>query len=210
MNNSENSVALTDAFARPWILEDIVLVDELTGEDIGSVDREKAHKEGLWHASVHVWIIEAKGRLLFQQRADWIHAFPNQWDISAAGHLKVGEENAFREVSEELGVRPNDGEIVFLGTLLSSQDGENFTNRERPRVYLWISSLRLQDFSFPDGEVQALVAIERTEIQKFISGGSVMAEVLRDGAITLEPVSGTNLVPQSNGYWAVLWDAVEW
>ena len=195
---------------RPWIPEEIVLVDELTGEDIGSVDREKAHQEGLWHASVHVWIIEAKGRLLFQQRADWMSIYPSYWDISAAGHLKAGEKNVFREVTEELGASPKDNEVVFLGTLLSRQEGEGFINRERPRVYLWVSSLRLQDFSFPDGEVQSLVAIDRSQIQQFINGGIVMADVLRDGEVSSEPVSGEYLVPHSNDYWSVLKDAVEW
>ena len=187
-----------------------MLVDELTGDEIGSVDREMAHREGIWHASIHVWIVDAKGRLLFQQRAKWINIYPDLWDISAAGHIKSGEKDSFREVTEELGVKPDKHEIVFLGTLLAKQDGPGFTNRERPRVYLWPSSLNLKDFSFPDDEVQSLAAVERVDIESFLSGGTVVAEVLRNGKIEHESVSGQKVVPHSPAYWSVIREAIEW
>lgn len=199
-----------ESSSRPFIPEQIMLVDEFTGDEIGSIDRETAHREGIWHASIHVWIVDAKGRLLFQQRAKWINIYPDLWDISAAGHIKAGEKDSFREVSEELGVKPEKDEIVFLGTLTARQDGTGFTNRERPQVYLWPSLLHLKDFSFPDDEVQSLAAIERVDIEAFLSGATVIAEVLRDGKISYESISGQKVVPHSPAYWSVIRDALEW
>ena len=33
----------------------------IRGEKIGVVDKQIAHRDGLWHKSVHVWIINKKG-----------------------------------------------------------------------------------------------------------------------------------------------------
>ena len=38
---------------------------EPTGE---SVERDIVHKEGMFHKSIHVWILNSKGELLVQRR----------------------------------------------------------------------------------------------------------------------------------------------
>lgn len=195
--------------ARPDLPEEIAMVEEHTGEIIGSVDRHEAHSKGLWHASIHLWITDVSGNLLFQRRANWVRNFPGKWDISAAGHISVGEDG-LRELSEELGVIAPKDELEFLGILKSEHDSEGFINRERPRVYLWRSNLELSDFSFPDQEVMALASVKLSDVGRFIKGNSVPVEVLVDGEIHSEYIFGVNLVPQSKEYWEILGDAVKW
>ena len=209
MDNASRPTRLDDTL-RPDLPEEIAMVDEYSGEVIGSVDRHMAHTTGVWHASTHVWILDASSNLLFQQRAAWTRRFPKYWDISAAGHMKVGEEGSLREVSEELGVTPDPSEVEFLGILVSTHASEGFLNRERPRVYLWRSSLTLLDFSFPDDEAMALASLPLSDVLRFIRGGEVKCEVLRNNGMHNEYVYGKNLVPQSNEYWAKLSEAVKW
>lgn len=195
---------------RPDLPEEIALVDEHTGEVIGSVDRHTAHTNGLWHASTHVWIQDASGNLLIQQRAAWTRRFPKYWDVSAAGHMKVGEEGNLREVKEELGVTPVPEEVEFLGILTSTHTSEGFLNRERPRVYLWRSKLELSDFFFPDDEAMGLASMSLDDVSRFIHGAEVACNVLRNGKIDHEYIFGKHLVPQSDAYWKRLQEAVKW
>jgi isopentenyldiphosphate isomerase len=197
------------AVLHPEHAEEIAKVDAISGEIIGTVDRHTAHIEGIWHRSTHVWIIDASGHLLFQQRAEWVRRFPSMWDISAAGHTKV-EETGLREVTEELGVEPVDSEMEFVGVLTSEHDYPGFHNRERPHVWLWRSNLELADFSFPDDEAMALAAVHPKDICRFLKGEEVPCRVLRRGHVSGEYIAGKNIVPQSREYWEALHSFVKW
>ena len=45
--------------------EMIDLLDE-SGQKIGVIDKAVAHKEGQWHRSVHVWIVNDNNQILLQ------------------------------------------------------------------------------------------------------------------------------------------------
>lgn len=69
--------------------------------------REKCHKEGLWHKAVAIFIINSKKQVLLQKRSGTKKLWPNMWDITAGGHVLVGEfgfEAVIREIKEEIGV----------------------------------------------------------------------------------------------------------
>ena len=70
--------------------------------------RKQVHRDGDWHRSVHVWVVDLVRReVVLQQRSPHKDTFPNRWDISAAGHIENGadsKETAIRELAEELGV----------------------------------------------------------------------------------------------------------
>jgi isopentenyl-diphosphate Delta-isomerase len=101
-------------------------VDILTsdGSPIGrTVLRSEAHRDGLWHRTVHVWIQNRKGEILLQKRSFAKETFPGLWDISAAGHITAGDssgESAVREISEELGVKVAQQALRFLFTMKGS------------------------------------------------------------------------------------------
>jgi isopentenyl-diphosphate delta-isomerase len=71
-------------------------------DDVGS--------RGLLHGASHVWIWRMrnnKPEVLLQKRAAVKNTWPNHLDISAAGHIDLGEEPltaALRETNEEIGL----------------------------------------------------------------------------------------------------------
>lgn len=82
-------------------MSNVVLTDE-NDTVLGEVAYEKAHKEGLWHRASVVYLLNEKGEILLQERADGAG-----FDHSCAGHVDPGEsylETAKRELKEELGV----------------------------------------------------------------------------------------------------------
>jgi len=74
---------------------------------LGRTSERRARRSvGEYIMVVHVCIFDSRGRLLIQQRAPEKQAWPNAWDVSAAGAVDAGEtvrQAAERECREELG-----------------------------------------------------------------------------------------------------------
>ena len=76
--------------------------------------RRLIHREGDWHRSVQVWIVQkvvdGSVQVLLQRRSKYKDTHPNMLDVSCAGHVDSGEdvvETALRELQEELGGNGN-------------------------------------------------------------------------------------------------------
>lgn len=84
------------------------LVDE-NGKVTGKASRETCHCGSfLLHPVVHLHIINSKGELYLQKRADNKDIQPGKWDTSVGGHVNFGETvlaALLREVREELGIK---------------------------------------------------------------------------------------------------------
>jgi isopentenyldiphosphate isomerase len=81
--------------------------------------KSEAHKKGLFHQSVHIWIVDFKKNVLIQKRAASKDVFPNLWDVSVAGHISAGEQpeiSAIREIEEEIGLSVSKDELQYIGT----------------------------------------------------------------------------------------------
>lgn len=126
--------------------------------------RSDIHRDGDFHATIHIWILNTNGEILLQKRALHKKVHPGKWDISVAGHIPAGlspKEGAVKEAAEELGLAIRTEDLVFMGKVLScqyQQEGESpFQDREFHHLYLVILPPRpIESFSFPDGEVTAL------------------------------------------------------
>lgn len=74
-----------------------------------SKTRRLIHREGDWHRSVQIWIVQKSNgavRVLLQRRSKYKDTHPDMLDVSCAGHIDSGEdvvESALRELQEELG-----------------------------------------------------------------------------------------------------------
>ena len=81
------------------------VLDEF-GNKTGKIKlRGHVHRDGDWHKSVHIWIINNNGDILLQRRCPSKDSNPNMLDISSAGHLIAGDDSlsgAIRELKEEL------------------------------------------------------------------------------------------------------------
>lgn len=104
--------------------EMLEVVDE-RGRFVRAASRTECHADArLIHRSVSVLVYDPAGRLFVQTRARSKDTYPGMRDLSATGHVRLGEaweEAAARELREELGIaallRP-------LGTLLVPMPAE--------------------------------------------------------------------------------------
>lgn len=94
------------------------ILDE-QGNKTGKIKkREDVHRDGDWHKSVHIWIVNDKNEVLLQKRSPNKDSHPNMWDISCAGHLIAGDTSisgALREAKEELGLDLCSSQLQLIG-----------------------------------------------------------------------------------------------
>jgi isopentenyl-diphosphate Delta-isomerase len=135
-----------------------------------SVTREEAHKKGLWHRTVHVWIINSKGMILIQKRAPTKETHPGKWDVSCAGHLSAGDKSvqgAIRELKEELGISVNKNELNYLFTIPQTTivDQLNIIDNEFSDVYLLRKDLIPKNLSIQIQELTKIKFIKLDELK---------------------------------------------
>lgn len=127
-----------------------------SGRVIGTVDKAVAHRDGLWHRSVHVWIINGKGGMLFQKRCPEKSFFPNFWDCSFAGHVGAGEDSivaALREGKEEIGLDIKENELEFLFTVKEKLVWKDIESNEFVDVFLMKKDIAEEDLRYQKEEV---------------------------------------------------------
>ena len=134
------------------------IIDEYNkiGEKIGTVDKEIAHKDGLWHKSVHVWIINDKNEILLQYRCADKKLYPNKWDCSFAGHISAGEtsiEALLREGKEELGIDIDLEKLNYVMTNRECIKYENINSNEFVDIYILRQNIDIDKISFQKEEV---------------------------------------------------------
>lgn len=157
-------------------------------EWIGQADRDRVHKEGLWHQTFHCWILtrhDGHNYVLVQRRAASKKTAPNKLDISAAGHLIAGEtkKEGIREVQEELGISPKTSKLIDLGIRISSSGIPGVKcNREFCNVVFLEDNTPLIDHNLQETEVSALVEIDVEDGLHLFAGevDSITANALID------------------------------
>ena len=141
---------------------------------LGTAMKSEAHAAGLWHFSIHCWIVrgEEPGYVLFQKRAGTKDLYPDKLDITAAGHYQAGEEPAdgTREILEELGIDVPFGELIPLGIKVDLGKTETILNREFCRTYLHRRDAEPASYSPDPEEVEGLVQVAIDEGLDLMSG----------------------------------------
>ena len=101
--------------------------------------------------------------LLWQKRSEKIDRYPGDYDISAGGHINLGEtliEGAIRETHEEIGVKITADDLNFVT--------ERGFNKNR---FAWIYAVdwtgRSEDFYFDDKEVSEVRWVPLAETTEF-------------------------------------------
>lgn len=94
-------------------------------------------------------IVDGELELLWQKRSDKVDRFPGRYDISAGGHINLGEtvvEGAIREAREEIGAVVDKNDLKFA-----------FTKPFNKNRFAWIFMVdwtdKEDDFRFNDQEV---------------------------------------------------------
>jgi 8-oxo-dGTP pyrophosphatase MutT (NUDIX family) len=159
---------------------------------IGTADRNVVHSFGLWHKTVHCWIIW-RGKMVFQRRSRTMTANAGKLYTTASGHISAGEsiEQAFaRETVQEIGISVQNpqkiSEIVWIADIKKS-DGSLFIDRVFANVFWADFDGELTDFHFDDGEVDSVVAISLDEFINFARGKSIKVKGIEfDGKVVSE------------------------
>lgn len=139
-----------------------------------SVARGEAHRRGIPHEGVHLWVVRLGGEpeVLFQRRAHIKEMYPDCLDITVGGHVPFGvhENKIQKEAMEEIGVAPSDSELIDLGYFRYEEvDGELF-HREFQRVYLFADTRSLDGYHFNDGEVDGIYAVKLSDLERMMRG----------------------------------------
>lgn len=124
------------------------LIDILTptGKPTGTKAlKSEAHKNGWFHATVHIWLFTADEKILLQKRALTKKVFPGIWDISVAGHVGAGEEiieGSKREIFEEIGLKLDEKDLVKIGTRIHQVTHKNGI-QDNEHHHVFIAELKL-------------------------------------------------------------------
>ena len=135
--------------------ENVCILKE-NGTVKGFMDRKQVHNQGILHSAIQCWLINSKGEVLIQRRAQTKEQSAGKWDVSFGGHCvqcknkDILLNNLIKEAQEELGLVVNTNEVIKLGEVrYVSQQGKN---KELLAVFL-IHVPDNQTFTFCDGEV---------------------------------------------------------
>ena len=94
--------------------EQVILVDE-QDNPIGLMSKLEAHKKAVLHRAFSVFILNAKGELMLQQRAKHKYHSPGLWTNTCCSHQRQGETNiqaGIRRLQEEMGFTTDLKEII--------------------------------------------------------------------------------------------------
>lgn len=173
------------------------LIDILTpdGKPTGKTAlKSEAHKNGWFHATVHIWLYTSDKKILLQQRAFTKKVFPGLWDISVAGHIAAGEDiltAAKREVFEELGLPITEEELFKIGTRIHHVEHKNgIIDNEHHHVFIAKLKSSLEKLILQKDEVEGVKLFD--------------LEVLTSTK-NLENV----LLPRFHDYYCMVYDKIE-
>ncbi|QCX00301.1 NUDIX domain-containing protein [Aggregatimonas sangjinii] len=110
-------------------MDELLDILDANGNFTGSTAiKSLAHRDGLFHATVHIWFYTADGQVLLQQRGKDKNTHPLLWDVSVAGHVSAGEQietAALREIEEEIGLSVGLHDLQKTGVFKSIQKHDN-------------------------------------------------------------------------------------
>jgi isopentenyl-diphosphate delta-isomerase len=119
--------------------EPLILVDE-HNRATGTAGKEAVHRAGLLHRAFSIFLVDARGRIVLQQRHPRKYHSGGLWANSCCGHPRPGERTvaaAARRLHEELGVA---SELSF-GFYARYQCDFGNGMQENEFVYVYFGSL---------------------------------------------------------------------
>lgn len=158
--------------------EIIDILDEngnLTGE---TISKDEAHKNGVWHRSIHILIVSKdKTKTLFQKRCPDKKLYPNTWDIAVGGHISHGEEPydaAKRELEEELGLNYEFTQIDLIKENLTHDD---INSNEFIYTYILYEDINIDEITIQKEEVSEVKWITKKKMNELINNKQVIPHI---------------------------------
>lgn len=155
--------------------ERVVIVNE-NNEVLKAVPRSVMRADGLLHRASYIIILDAEGKMLIQKRSMQKDVYPGFFDPTTGGVVVENEsyeENAIRELKEELGIETAELKSHF-----------DFLFQEE-KIKVWgrvFSTVYDGPIEFVDGEVDECFFLNENDIRIFLSKG----DVIPDGKMAIE------------------------
>ena len=188
-------------------MDELLDVLDGLGRPTGEVAwKSEAHRRGLWHRCSHCWVYgtDAGGPyLLVQRRAATKDTWPGRLDVTAAGHLRSGEEplgGGLRELEEELGLRVTPGRLIPLGTRRIEQQIPEGCDREFHDVFLLLDPTPPEDLRLQEGEVEAVLRVGLEDAERLGVGDGALAVEYAEGGASTTRVGLSDFVPNEDDY----------
>ena len=152
-------------------MDELIDVLDAQGNYTGkSIMKSEAHRNGIFHPSIHVWLYTHEGEILIQQRAKNKDTHPGLWDVSVAGHIGAGEDivnSAIREVKEEIGLDITSSELHKIGIFkYSYQHHKDLLDCEFHHTFLCELKAPLAKLEMQETEVDELSLISIPAFKK--------------------------------------------
>lgn len=132
--------------------------------------KSHAHRMGLFHATVHIWLYTKEGQVLIQQRGRNKDVYPLLWDVSVAGHVGAGEQieiSAVREIKEEIGLHVQTEQLIKIGVFKSIQKHhDNLLDCEFHYTFICELQVSLNQLKKQESEVENLDLIPLVQFEK--------------------------------------------
>lgn len=157
----------------PTYLELCDEVGNMTGE---SASYDRIHRQGLWHKSAHVWLINTQGEFLVQRRGQFTQTTPGMLECTAAGHVDRGHtsiETALRELEEEVGIVAKADELTLVGTIVDQfeMNAGTLKNKEYDDIYLVRKDVDIETLKKQNSEISDLSWFDAKEyLERGIAG----------------------------------------
>lgn len=140
--------------------------------------KSEAHKKGLWHNTIHLWLYTDQGEVLLQQRSHKKAIFPLLWDVSAAGHIDAGESfehAAIRETHEELGLQLKSQELIKIGINKHASIYNNGTVLDYEFHHVFVAELKedIRNLIPQEDEVESLKLVSFPEFETLLLNSKI-------------------------------------
>ena len=158
------------------------VLDAKTGEKTGAViSKDKAHKTGMWHGSIHVLIVNTdKSKTLLQKRCELKKLYPNMWDIAVGGHISASETDiisAKRELSEELGIDLEDIKFEKVDCIREMLNDNGVISNEYVSIFVVYMDIEIANIKLQTSEVSEVKWCTKEELNEFINDKVIIPHV---------------------------------
>lgn len=174
-------------------MSELLDIYDENGNHLGTENRNIVHQNGLWHKTIHCWIIKDKKNILFQKRSSTLLDNPDKLYTTVSGHIQAGEslEDAFnREVTEELGIEIRNPHKLYelpYSADFMKKDNSEFHDRAFSNVFIALCDTPLTDYHLQEEELDGIVEVDIHEV----------LSLFKD---ELESISGTGYIKENDSY----------
>lgn len=147
--------------------QELLFIVDKNNQPIDPQLRSMAHKNGLWHRTSGIWVINYSKQILCQKRSLKKDVNPGKWEAFFGGHLSPNENylhNAANETSEELGIAVNEKDFISYKVFKSDKPN----HKEFQHVFALILNKNLNEFQFEKEEIDQLQWKDLNEVRKIL------------------------------------------